>query len=245
MTQVFIVNVGVNSKHGTLRSPRFPDGTFEFVTIPDKKVQDCSLAIQYNSFPTTTGISPKEFIYPTHLMRRSHYDPEFITPSYGDVPRTNARASNLLNVKKDDILLFYARLVEWSNGRFHRNQSGMYFIGYIEVSEIHGDITERPKRDTFKRISRNAHIIRAECLDDYNGFHVFRGSRKSRRFTYALPFNRSVIRRFRLSDANGEPIKWNRYKSENSAIGAYFRSVRQIDSSRQVSLIREYIDSGE
>ena len=245
MVKVFIVNVGVNASHGSLRSPRFPDGTFEFVTIPDDDIQDCDQAIQYKDFPTTTEISPEEFIDAKHLMRRSHYDPEFDTPSYGDVPRTNAKASNLLKVDRGDILLFYARLAEWRNGRFYPNQSGMYFVGYIEVSETYGDITEKPKMDTFKRISKNAHIIRAECLHNYSGFHVFRGTRRSRRFRCALPFNRSVIRRLRIKDVRGKAIKWNRYPSEISAIGAYFRSVRLIDSSRQVSLIREYIGFGK
>ncbi len=239
------MNVGVNTKHGSLRSPRFVDGSFEFVTIPDEEVDECPRAVRYGEFPTVTGIRPERFVPEKFLNHRSHYDPEFATPTYGDVPRKKPRALNLLKVAQGDTLVFYARLVDWDNGRFLRSQAGMYFVGYIIVSTIHRDLVIRPDRNVLRRISKNAHIIRAECLGDYDLFHVFEGSGESRRLEHALPFSKSMVRRYRIKDANGRQIAWNNYSSEVSAIGSYFRSVRVIEDERQADAILGYVYSGE
>jgi len=36
LPRIFLINVGVNASHGSLRSPIFEDGSFIFVPIPEE-----------------------------------------------------------------------------------------------------------------------------------------------------------------------------------------------------------------
>lgn len=245
MRKVFIVNVGVNTSHGSLRSPRFSDGTFEFVTIPDDDMDDCSDAIRYCELPTVTATDPKLFVPEKDWNRPTHFDPDFSTPSYGDLPKTSAKAANLLRAEQGDFLVFYARLVDWKDGRFLPRQAGMYFIGYLTISEIYGNIDSRPAPSVLRKIRENAHILRAECEGYDRPFHVFVGSKESRRLKHALPFTKSVIRKCGITDASGDSIPWDKYPTESAVIGRYFRSIRMLDDARERESLMAYVSSGD
>ncbi|MCA1852068.1 MAG: hypothetical protein LC647_06660, partial [Beggiatoa sp.] len=88
--RLYVVNVGVNTAYANafgLRSPRFPDGGFELVTITESaKLAGCPEIPTYGRVGcrmregTFAQFVPESYHqYPTHL------DPEFETFTYGDI----------------------------------------------------------------------------------------------------------------------------------------------------------------
>jgi hypothetical protein len=201
----------------------------------------CENRTRYCDIGSVTGLPWDEFMSDKDLTRATHNDPEFETFTYGDVPDDNPRAANLRKLKAGDIILFYARLVDWRDGSFIE-QSGFYFIGYIEVRQVHSEIIERPRQPVFKTVNKNAHIIRAECSHHgYDGFWVFKGTRRSSRFEHAVSFTRKTVEYCGIRDRAGKQIDWNRYQSEIAALGSYFRSARIIDNEKQVERLWRWI----
>lgn len=242
MAKVCIVNAGVNMSHGALRSPILTDRRFELITIPDDSLASCEKAVRYQDLPTHIGIGIPSFIRKKDLRRPTHYDPEFETNTYGDVPGKNPRASNLKKLSPNDAILFYARLVSWSNGAF-TGKGGFYIVGYLIIEKIYRDISKRPQATAFRRICKNAHVIRAECNQGkYDGFWVFAGSDKSRLLKYAIPFDRRFIEMCDIRDSKNKPLKWTHFNTELSAIGSYFRSTRIIKNKEQIEHLWKRID---
>ncbi len=229
MSKTCIVNVGVNTRHRPLRSPRFRDGTFEFVTFPEKHIdpQHCPRAIKYKDLVTVTGTPPEVFIPQGYLSRATHNDPEFKTFTYGDDPEEYPRAANLARLSKGDRILFYARLVDWEDG--YTARAGFYFIGHFVIENVYPNIRTRPQPSVLRKIRNNAHVLRGECNPRcYNGFWVFKGSRESRRYDIAVPFDRKLIEACRIRDADGRRIKWKPHATELEVIASYFRTAKLI-----------------
>ena len=242
MARICIVNVGVNTKHEPLRSPRLPDGRFEFVPIPEEVLNrvECPRAPRYRDLHPVTDLPVEAFIPRTRLSQLMHNDPEFSTFTYGDYLR-RPRAANIARLTRGDMLLFYARLVEWKNGFTRR--AGFYFVGRFMVDRIYGPIKERPPASVLRRIRRNMHIIRGECdRSQYDGFWVVKGSQKSTRYEIAVPFNRKLIEKCRLRDSRGRPIRWSRFGTELRTIGTYFRAARLIADKDVVERLRDHVE---
>jgi len=134
--KLYIANVGVNTKDASkrgIKSPVFPDQTFEF--IPIKECQEDS-EFTYNIYRYSTLIcyNNPEFTLSHYIAEKYsnyavHNDPEFTTFTYGDI--YTPRASNLKDVKQNDIILFLARLYEYKKGAgFTDNKGNFYFKGY-------------------------------------------------------------------------------------------------------------------
>lgn len=110
--RIFLANVGVNAGHRAC-SPRFPDGTFEFVPIPESSQVGAPPMQTYRDLAAFTAPerSLAEFV---PLRQRSlwvHNDPEFTTFTYGDTCQNSPRASALTLLRPGDYLFFLARLV--------------------------------------------------------------------------------------------------------------------------------------
>jgi hypothetical protein len=157
---------------------------------------------------------------------RVHNDPEFISFTYGDYPGSSPRAINLKRATKGDFLFFLARLVWYYNGSF--GKGGFYLIGYFEIEDILKDVISKPDDIIIDAFGRNAHIQRG--LYDpkfWDGFWVFKGSKRSRRFRRAIRFDRKFCDSV-LLDARGNKLSWPRHRGELQIIGSYTRACRII-----------------
>ena len=237
MTQVCLVNVGANTSHRGLRSPLFSNQEFEFVPIPDQLMDyyDSAFAVRYRDLKPRNGRPLKEFINETYYERCVHYDPEFETGTYGDYPTLSPRAANLQRLTIGDFIFFFARLIRWEDGHF-KSEAGFYLIGALEIAGIYRNLTQKPTEHAFRRIRNNAHIIRGESNDAlYDGFWVFKGRNRLRRFKYAVPLDRRFVERCELTDRNWQTWKWHKFASNLSTIGSYLRSTKIIDDSCQLA----------
>lgn len=257
--KVGIINIGVNASHGNLISPIFDDGTFEFVPIPccapsecPSRPGNCSDCIEeYSVFPQYRNLTSyaknfSEFMPHQLLEMRTHDDPEFVTFTYGDFPTKSPRAFNLMKLTPGDHLYFLARLVKWRNGYFTYH-AGFHLIGFLEIEHIFKEeelteIVEGRRFDgQFKKIERNGHVLMAQKFPEFwledamgwKGSWIFLGSKNSRRFKYAVPFNRALADEIML-DANGNKWTWPENQTELQRIGSYTRSCRIIEDESRI-----------
>lgn len=236
------------------------NSTFEFVPIPccspkecPNELGNCSECIEeFSVFPRYSElISPNgrkfsEFIPPSIIKMRTHNDPEFQSFTYGDFPSLMPRASNLKKLTTRDQLFFLARLVQWS-GRHFINKAGFYLIGFLELEHIYDEnelvriVENRRFDEKYERIKNNGHMLMAKkypefWLEDalgYKGSWVFSGSKRSRRFKSAVPFNRELAMEMML-DAQGREWTWPENQTELQRIGSYTRSCRIIEDGARI-----------
>jgi hypothetical protein len=244
--RLYVVNVGVNiadaARHG-MRSPIFPDRTFEFVPIKEaSKFATCPAVPRYCDLPTHTRRAESLAAYVDEKVSRYrvHNDPEFETFTYGDV--MTSRAANLKHVKDGDHLWFLARL--WNHDGLRWNEeSDFYFIGRFEVEQ---NVLVRPdsrldhfSTDFFQRIERNAHYRRWICGNNQETFRIITGRRPaSARFRRALRVTTEVagllfggaydskcgvFRRGHqvLANRNGKPRRFERFGSITRTIQSF------------------------
>ena len=237
--KIAFVNVGANSIHGNLRSPIFKDSTFEFVPIPDPILEMASrdIGIRYENLKAFNGTAFDEFIPSKHLTEFAHADPDFLHFTYGDYPDQSPRASNLKKLVRGDYLIFLSRLVPWIDEHFS-GRGGFYLIGLFEIGKIFKNIINQPEEEILEQIETNAHIIRGKCDPLlYDGFWIFKGTMKSRRFKKAIPLDKTKVKMFGFLDRYGRNWNWRKFSSDVAAIGSYLRSVKIIANPAQVNKI--------
>lgn len=224
--RIFLANVGANASH-RFRSPIYPDGTFELITIPEDLDLPGRHAVRYKDI--RSFYHPEESL--RHLVPRkfwdwpTHYDPEFETLTYGDNCETTARAVSLKKVEPGDFLFFIARLNHW-NDNGPTDTFGFYLVGYLEIDSILKDVKSRPSKDVMDRYQANAHVIRG--LSDptlWDRFWVFAGTQNSKRFQKAVPVTREFADEV-FTRADGSPWEWEGKRSELQVIGSYTRTCR-------------------
>ncbi len=237
--RVFMANVGVNASHigMGLQSPRFEDGRFEFITIPEvaevqkpggtELIRYCDLRC-WNE----PEMPLSRYIPASRHKRATHADPEFYSMSYGDECGRTARSAALKQMRVGDYLVFLARLANYREGKF-TGEAGFYLIGYFKIGEIIKDIRSEPGLELAQRLGHNAHFRRAAHDSHwYDGFYVFVGSARSQRYTIARPFGKIESERY-LRDKKGENWHWGSGRSDLQIIGSYTRTCRCIlDSTR-------------
>ena len=224
--RIYLANVGANSAH-RFASPIFPDGAFEFLPIPEDRDLPGSHAVRYRHLRSYND--PGRDLL-RHIPQRlwdwpAHNDPEFDTFTYGDNCATTPRAASLTRLEPGDFLFFLTRLESWINGR-PTGTYGFYLVGFLEIQDILRDVTSRPDEGTLGRFGANAHVRRGLGNEGlWDGFWVFGGSERSRRFHRAVPVTREVVSRV-LTSADGSPWRWDGGRSELQVIGSYTRSCR-------------------
>ncbi|MCK4736118.1 MAG: hypothetical protein KAT65_26925 [Methanophagales archaeon] len=214
--KLYIANVGVNTTHaspkkGGCKSPIFPNGTFEFIPIPEDK-RDCR-------YTSNTYSTIKCYNNPELTLTLSHYideekyhnyavhnDPEFKTYTYGDI--MTPRASNLSEIEPNDVLLFLARLYKFKEGVFTDN-GDLYFIGCFTIEE--NKIFDNWRIDIHSKElvkwRENAHFIKFE-KGKMETFRILKGvSNRSCRFKSAL-----------RTDIKVQELIYNREYDENKDI---------------------------
>lgn len=226
--RVFLANVGANTSH-RFAGPLFSDGTFEFLPIPEERDTSGAHSLRYRDLRSHRAPRRDLLRFIPRLLWDwpAHNDPEFDTRTYGDNCDTSPRAAGLRRAEAGDFLFFIARLANWLEDRATR-ESGFYLIGYLEIESVLRQASAPPDAATMARFRHNAHVRRA--LGDpslWNGFWVFAGSDRSRRFHRAVPATRELADRA-FSRADGSPWLWDGRRSDLQVIGSYTRSCRCI-----------------
>ena len=220
--RIFLANVGANASH-RFSSPLFPDGTFEFIPIPEDTELSGPSVVRYRDLRShyEAGRDLTDHI-PSRLWdRAAHSDPEFETFTYGDNCERSARAASLKQLERGDLLFFIVRTLRAAD-----RQHGFCLVGYLEIDEVLSEVRRRPSKDVLRRFGANAHIRRG--LSDsalWDGFWVFRGTERSRRFQKAIPVTRELATRV-FTAADGSPWRWDGGRTDLQVIGSYTRSCR-------------------
>jgi hypothetical protein len=226
--RIFLANIGANASH-RYSSPLYPDGTFELITIPEDRPLDGPHIVRYRDVscfndphgPITDLVPQRYWDAPTH------YDPEFDTMTYGDNCETAPRAAGLKQMAIGDFIFFIARLNRW-NDAGQGNEFGFYLIGFLEVENILRNVREMPSKAAMRRFGRNAHVRRGLTDDsNWDGFWVFAGSERSRRFEKAVPVTRQFAASV-FSASDGTAWKWDPKRSDLQVIGSYTRACRMV-----------------
>ena len=148
---VVLLRVGIDTGAGGIHSPLFPDGTFEFVPIPDGQRLD---ERTYGDARGRHGRPLVEYFPPARraAMARHpmHVDPEWETYTYGDPTRLK---SGLRRLGPGDLLVFYAGLQGWG----FVCAPALYVVGSFEV-EAAGRATGFPDAELRDRFVRNFHV---------------------------------------------------------------------------------------
>ena len=214
--KVYIANVGVTSRYQArgLMSPIFlPERRFEFIIIEEGwPTQQTKCYKDLRSFydPSKSLI---EFIPNKFKDVFVHLDPNFDHRTYGDV--YTGRGANLYQTSIGDLLLYIARLVPYSNGRFNRKKPALYFIGELKISEKWVFPGPYDPKDV-DQLKHNAHIIREigdnpdlEYIDE--DFVVFQGAESSGRYQKAVPITEYICDDY-MRDKNGKKTSCNECK---------------------------------
>jgi len=236
--KVAVINVGSNTSHGSLRSPLFSDGTFEFVPIPDDQVEGLPT---YADFKPQGNRAGSEFIPQSFLSRTMHDDPEFVSNTYGDHPETVPRAMNLKKLNKRDSLFYLARLVEWDEQKGW-GRGSFYLVGELVLDRVVKKSDLETNSQLVEIAKNSVHVKRWLAKPDlgHDNFWVFVGSGESRRFTRAVPFGLEIAQKVMLS-SRGTVIVRDEGETENQVIGSYARACRLIEDSARIELLREHI----
>lgn len=237
--RLFIINVGVNASHGNLKSPIFEDGSFIFIPIPERKInQNLELPRYRDILPEALPYIPKSY----HDVK-IHNDPEFTTFTYGDYPTKHPRAALLKLIKPRDFLFFLARLVCWSTSENNfTNKAGFYIIGYFHIDYVISEVTIELANEVLISASNNAHVKRGKCnKDKFDKFWIVKGSHQSSLLPRALPFDRHFASHV-MVDRQNQPWTWDQNRTDLQIIGSYTRSCRMITDRKKVKFFLEKIE---
>ena len=181
--KVLLLRIGMDLGFGGL-GPIFPDGTFEYVPIPDDPSRASERSLFFRDIPARTGGSIDRFVPARHKDRPAHYDPEFDTFTYGDPARNKRR--QLLRLDEGDMLVFYAGL----RPREENQGSKLYIIGYLTILQVHAITSLGPwPPPEYQNLWGNAHIRRNSC--DKNLVVVEGNPTTSRLLIRAVPLSDS------------------------------------------------------
>lgn len=264
--QVAIINVGANTRHykgfGKIKSPIFYDGTFEFIPVPTGKLVKGEEHIEkikdwprYKELKSFYGKESLAKFLPSRrwLDLRMHNDPQFDIPTYGDY-LGNPRASKLRNLKKGDYLFFLAHLWRWISDGIYDERGDFFLIGFFEISDwIELD---NPNEKELTHYRKNPHVLawyklrsdsKASQKMDFRNHRIFKGTRNSKRFQKAVPFNREIADKV-LRDVQGRKLKWHG-RTALSTIGSYTRTVKFVkgpnddesDALKRIQILWEYV----
>jgi Nucleotide modification associated domain 3 len=147
------LRVGIDYGTGGALAPIFPDGTFEYIPIPEMAPPLCAL-----TYATLPGRRVRSLatVLPARLAALPpHVDPDFSTVTYGDAaPR---KRQQLLRLDPGDLLVFYAGL----SPRPPEDRSKLFAIGYITVRRVHNlSARDLDRPDLRRKFARTAHFLR-------------------------------------------------------------------------------------
>ncbi len=155
MSNALLLRVGIDSGCGGTLGPIFPDGTFEYVPIPESSQYLSPRSLYFRDLPARHGGMLAQYVPAKYREAAAHYDPEFETFTYGD-PTRNKRAQ-LLRLDDGDLLVFYAGLSPVES----RAASRLYIIGYFTVASVESiSAANSWPPPNFSHLLGNAHLRR-------------------------------------------------------------------------------------
>jgi len=151
--QIVLLRVGIDTGSGGILGPLFSDGSFEYIPIPDGR------SIDKRTYGNTPGRHGRRMIdyFPearrqTMSRQSIHFDPEFLTFTYGDP--TTPKAS-LRRLNEGGLLVFYAGLKGWG----FKCPPALYIIGYFEVT--HAGLATCFTHAELRQFRNNFHVMHA------------------------------------------------------------------------------------
>lgn len=231
------MNLGARRSQRAPRSPLFSDGTFEFVPSSDGHIAGLPT---YSSFKSLSRRPVEDFVPRSYLDQAMHNDPEFETFTYGDRPDLKSGAAPLREMNKGDSLFFLARLVEWDDeNRWGR--VGLYLIGEFVLDQVIMKSNAIANPELLEVVKNNAHVMRwhlSPSLERRN-FWVFVGSRESRRFRHAVPFDERIVNRV-LQTSDEKSAKKQEDAGKRHLVGQGNRECLVIHDPASISNLDEY-----
>ena len=147
-----LLRVGIDKGSGGCLAPIFKNRSFEYIPVPETRAT--SETMLYANIRGMTGKPFPDYILKKVGLSHPHYDPEFVTFTYGD-PASPKRDQLSKLDDPGDLLIFYAGLKSYDEV----DKSRLYVIGYFTVKEKI-DFRDIPKDDysnIFNRLRNNAH----------------------------------------------------------------------------------------
>lgn len=149
--KLLFLRVGIDRGCGGTLSPRFSDGTFEFVPIPETSEVSPGRGVTYRDLRGRHGGTLDAY---SGSLGLTHYDPEFQTFTYGEP--NEPKRSQLLRLVSGDYLVFYAGFQGSDIAK-----GTCFIIGYFHVNAVHcvsSDESWPP--NSLAHLHRNAHFRR-------------------------------------------------------------------------------------
>ena len=149
--KILFLRVGIDRGCGGTLSPRFADGTFEYVPIPESAELLEGRGITYLGLPGRHGGSLDKY---SGSAGFTHHDPEFATFTYGEP--SEPKRSQLLRLSAGDHLIFYSGFQGPNIAK-----GTCFVIGYLAVRAIHrAPMNESWPPSSLAHLHQNAHFRR-------------------------------------------------------------------------------------
>lgn len=149
--KIIFLRVGIDRGCGGTLSPRFCDGSFEYVPIPESDQLLKGRAVTYADLPARHGGTLDQYSGTTGA---THYDPEFETFTYGEP--SEPKRSQLLRLTTGDHLVFYSGFQGPGIAK-----GTCFVIGYLVVRAVHRAPMNEPwPPASLAHLHRNAHFRR-------------------------------------------------------------------------------------
>jgi hypothetical protein len=165
MPRAVAINVGANTNAPGVRGPVHPDGSFEFVPIPEEASTSESASVPtYADLDLDTELPAGAADAPVHLDPEFAEYPECERYTYGDPYGVKARP--LLELEAGDYAFFYATLT--TRGTPEREwiapDWGAYLVGHFRLARdpIPGEAYLDLPADERTTFANNAHVKREE-----------------------------------------------------------------------------------
>jgi hypothetical protein len=193
--KVAMLRIGIDTGSGGIHGPLFRDGTFDYIPIPD------GFGIDERTYGNTRGLKGQNFVqyFPENRQakmagRSVHFDPEFVTFTYGDPTPPKA---GLRYLKKGDMLIFYCGLEGWDVN----SEPALYLMGYFDVLAA-GRPADFGDGETRRLFRNNFHVRHQPVFERQKAELVLvKGTEQSRLLTQAVRI--SVMGQ----DRTGKPLK--------------------------------------
>ena len=260
MSKALYFRVGMDTSVGGCVAPIFPDGTFEYIPIPDL------ITTESCTYETCKGRHGEYFskYLPTRLHKKQiHYDPDFreVIPVYGD---STSHQNKFRDLKKGNLLIFYAGLRLWENNIF-RGDIDLYIIGYFIVSDAvsinFNNILDQPPNAHSKRyqhilnlgdeIAEIFNVSKNELLDhfkSYDGDDIFTIAEDLNKILYFEGENRinhSSIKNLdkKVRKLISNPHLWKIFLKRNTMDMIFDTYVYLLDTFSKFTLVKGTVES--
>lgn len=193
--QIALLRIGIDTGSGGIHGPLFHNGTFEYIPIPDNSGKD------EHTYGNTTGKYGKKLVEYFPESRKAnasnqsiHFDPEFVSFTYGDPTSPKA---GLRRLCQGDMLVFYCGLEGWD----FKSWPALYLIGYFEIL-IAGKASEFSTREIETYFPHNYHVKHSDVYErQKNALILVKGSPQSRLLKKAICISETG------EDRAGRPLK--------------------------------------